>query len=86
MGADQGQAEEVDLVEERLEALVLRGPCAYLGDEVLGNVNGAGLTVLLAGNVLGVVECATVVAAALGPSAAMGVERECGGQDGPAGG
>jgi len=83
VGADQGQGEEVDLVEKRLETLVLRGPCANLGYQVFGYVDGVSLSVLFAGDVLGVVERPSVMATTFQTAAAVRVEREIGGEHRP---
>ena len=72
----------MDLVEEGLEALVFGEPRADLGEQFLGDVNGAGLAVLLEGEVLAGVQGSAVVAAAGGSTAAVGVLTEGGGDDG----
>src|SRR4029078_13295141 len=80
-GAEQGHRQLMDLVEQGLEALVFGEPCADFGEEVFGDVNGAGLAALLEGEVLAGVEGPAVVTAALRASAAVGVSAEGGGQD-----
>ena len=56
MRPHQGQAELMDLVKELLEPFVLGDPCAHLGEQVLGDVDGAGLVAgALEGEVLALV-------------------------------
>ena len=45
LGPEQGHRQLVDLVEEGLEAFVFGEPCADLGEQVFGDVDGAGLAV-----------------------------------------
>jgi hypothetical protein len=52
VGTDEGEAEEVDLVEQLLEPLVLGDPYAHLGEQVLRDVDGAGLAPFVEGQVL----------------------------------
>jgi hypothetical protein len=70
----------VDLVQQPLEALVLGEPCADLGEQVFGDVDGPGLASLLEGEVLALVQGAAVVKAAGGAAAAVGVGAEGSGQ------
>jgi hypothetical protein len=87
VGPDQGQAEEMDLVEECLEPFVFGDPCPYLGEEIFGDVDGAGLIAgSLEGEMLSGVRGSAVVTSAGGASAAVGVGVERGGQDGRGGG
>src|SRR5262249_60534200 len=80
-GSHQGQAEPVDLVEQPLEPLVFGDPCARLGEQVLRDVDGAGLVAgPLEGQVLAGVPGTAVVTAAGGPAGAGGVGVEGGGQ------
>jgi hypothetical protein len=76
----------MDLVEQGLEALVFGEPCADLGKQFLGDVDGAGLAVLFEGEVLSGVERTAVVTAAGGATTAVGVLAIGGGQDGRGGG
>jgi hypothetical protein len=76
----------MDLVEQGLEAFVFVQPCANLGKQFLGDVNGAGLAVLFEGEVLSTMERSAVVTAAGGSSTAVGVLAEGGSQDGRGGG
>src|SRR5262245_27401825 len=76
----------MDLVQEALEALVFGQPCADLGEQSLGDVDGAGLALLLEGEVLSGVPGPAVVAAAGGATAAVGVRAEGGGEAGRGGG
>jgi hypothetical protein len=82
MSPDQGQTEFVDLLEEELEALVLCDPLADLGKEFLGNVDGAGLALVFAGEVMGAMGWSAVVAAAAVSSATAGDGDEGCGEDG----
>ena len=49
---EQGHRQLMDLVEQGLEAFVFGRPCADLGEEFFGDVDGAGLAVLLEGEML----------------------------------
>src|SRR5581483_5226861 len=84
--ARQGYRQLVGLVEQGPEALVFGEPCADLGEQLLGDVGGAGLAALLAGEALAGVGGAAVVAGAGGAAAAVGVGAEGGGQHGGSGG
>jgi hypothetical protein len=66
----------MDLVEQGLEAFVFGEPCTDLGQEGLGDVEGAGFAVFLEGEVLSGVSGTAGMAAAAGSSAAMGVAAE----------
>src|SRR5581483_4508938 len=72
--------------EELLEATVLGQPCADLGEQGFGDVDGAAPAGLLEGDVLAGVQGPAAVAAAGGAAAAVGVGAEGGGQDGGGGG
>src|SRR5262245_50560911 len=76
----------MDLVEEGFEAFVFGQPCTHLGEELLGDVDGARLAVLLEGQVLSGMEGPAVVASTGRASAAVGVGAEGGGEDGGGGG
>jgi hypothetical protein len=76
----------MDLAEKAFEAVVFGAPCADLGEQVFGDIDGAGLAVLLEGEVLAGVEGPTVVAAAGRTAAAVAVGAEGGGDDGAGGG
>jgi hypothetical protein len=71
----------VNLLEELFEAAVFGQPCVDLGKEFLGDVDGAGLAVLLEGEVLALVKGTAVVATAGEATATMGVGAERGSQD-----
>jgi hypothetical protein len=82
VGVDEGQTELMDLVEKLFEAFVLGDPCADLRNEVFGDVNGACLAVLFAGEVLSGVEGPAALAAAGRLAAAVRVRTKGGGEDG----
>ena len=72
-------------MEEFLEVMMSRDPCADLGDQVFGDIDGVGLAVDFEGHMLGIVEGSAVVAPAGRPAASVGVRRQCGGQQGTGG-
>ena len=76
----------MDLVQQLLEALVFGEPCADLGEQFLGDVEGAGLVLLLEGQVLAGVQRPAVVTASGGSAAAVGVGAEGSGEHGGCGG
>jgi hypothetical protein len=80
-GPEQGHRELVDHAEEVFEPVMFGEPCADLGEQFLGDIDGAGLAVLLEGQVLTLVQGAAVMAAAFGASAALGVLAKGGRQD-----
>jgi hypothetical protein len=83
MGPHQGQAEQLNLLEELLEAFVSGDPCLYLRNQILGDVDRVrAIPGALVGNMLAGVEGATVVTTATGPAAAMAVGVQRSGQDG----
>jgi len=79
---DERHAQEVDLVEEGLEALVLCDPSSDLRDSFFGDVNGACLAVVLEGEMLSRVEWAPMMASASRSSTAVGIGGKRGRQDG----
>ena len=82
MHPHQSQAELMNLLKELLEPFVFGDPCLYLGEQILGDVNAACLVRgALERDVLACVQGTTVMAAASGPTAAVGVGVQGGGQD-----
>lgn len=78
MRPDQGERQELDLLEERLETAVLRDPCTDLREQVAGDINGARRAALFEGDVLAAVQRSPAVTAAGGPPTAVGVRGERG--------
>ena len=72
-GPEQGHRQLMDLVEQGLEAFVFGGLCVQLKERVFGHVDGAGLAVLLEGEVLAGMEGSAVVTAALRSATAVNV-------------
>lgn len=86
MGPHQGDTEVVNLLEQGLDPFVLGDPCANLREQVLGDVDGACLALVLEGEVMGGVQRAAVMAAAGGADAAGAGEDERSGEEGGVGG
>jgi len=84
VGADLGEGQLGDLPQEGFEPAVFGNPALHLGQEFLGDVDGAGFAVLFAGQVVAGMALA-LLAMAAGASALFVNEDQAGGQDGAAG-
>jgi len=71
----------MNLLEQGLEAFVFGEPCADLGEQLLGDINGASLAGFLEGEMLTDVAGPAVVAAAGGASTAVGISAKGGSED-----
>src|SRR6202008_4766885 len=75
VASNEGEAQQVDLVKQSLEASVFLHPFLDLREQVLGHVGGAGLAPLGEGDVVGLVQRAAVMATA-GRLAATFVQQD----------
>ena len=82
VASNEGQAQEVDLVEQSLEAAVFLHPFLDLREQVLGHVGGAGLARFAEGDVVGLVQRAAVMAPARGLAATFVQKNQARGQHG----
>ena len=77
VGLDQGQAEEMDLPEQKFDAFVFGHPCLHVEKKVFGNVHRACfVSGSLAGHMLSRVERSAVVAATGSAAATVAVDVE----------
>src|SRR5262249_31322252 len=86
MRSNQSDAEGVNLLEQRLEALVFCDPCVDIHDQVFRNMNRACLATVLIRQASCAMEWSTALAAAGRAAAAHGDDAAGGSQDGRAAG
>ena len=80
MRLHQGHAELMNLLEQPFEPFVFGNPCPHLNDQILGDVDGAGLALLLERELMADVERAAFGAVARGIATAAADGGQAGGQ------
>ena len=76
MGPNFGQCQELNLVEQRLESLVLSDPCSNLRDQVFGNVHRLRFAFNLVGEMLCRMERPAVLTTTRRSATTMLIETE----------
>ena len=80
MGLNLSQGQVGDVAHQRLEAFVLAYPLLDFGQQILGNVNGAGFALYFKGQVMGQMPF-TGLAMATGPAAFSSEGDQAGGDE-----